>query len=1044
MGIDLKYAEYNFLYNNNCTNNYWAGIRTRFANHNIFKKNLCSFNAGSGIFSEYSDNNKLRNNICFKNGVRNIYFFASNNNDLLFNNCNGSKTGIYISSSENNIITNNSCLNNSLDGIYLTSSANNIISDNECNFNYDNGIKLYYSHNNLLIKNSCNFNNYSGLYFFKSHYLILNKNTLSENFHGIYNSGSDHCSLNDDKCFDNSYGIYFVNSENNVLKKCICNDNENGIYLLSSVSNKIENNTCNSNNITGIRIDSSGTNIISNNTCLNNLDGISIAWNCQKNNITSNYCSMNFNIGISIDDVETSTFSNNTCLNNDQGIVLMNSRYNSLISNNCSNNGDGIIISGCYSNIIINTLIFSNTNNGIYFHDSNRYNNVYGNTISDTSGNGIKLETNSNNNAFYHNNLLNNSVQAVELGTNQWDNGDGEGNYWSDYSGIDNGANNRTAGDGIGDTKIPHLDLDNYPFMRQNGWLKLPPPILIDPGEVDTDGTYVLSWICRHDVDFVVLQEDDNSRFSSPTEIYKGESFQYKVTGRDEGTYYYRVRSFKDKYYSPWSNKVNITVDIGPDTPRNLEVASWPEGNVLNISWIPNDDFETIGYELQVKTVAHWVSVINLTHPLNNYDHKGLTDGIQYSYRLRAWDNLNRSSRFTAPVVGVPKDIVPPKLPTGLKIVNKTFNSITLDWDPQYDLEVVGFNIYRTLVSQPFDWGVPVNGKNPKRGNGFRDTGLEEGTTYYYVVTAVDEIPNESQYSAEVSATTFLISEYPQPPAIDTPPKDFTILEDTYDNSSINLLQWFSDINNDPLTFRCQDKKHLAVAMDFVTGSVLIKPDKDWSGVERLTFIASDGKFETSDTITITVLPVNDPPGPVKIITPKDGIKVEWGDLLDFEASCKDPDIIYGDRLTYTWRSNIDGLLGSGYLLTDVNLSAGEHTINLTVIDQENEEISATINVIVKEPGMDEESEPNVSEGLGLLIGVIIVVIIIIILIGLLYIRYRKRKIESQAPEKSAIKLDLKKTIPKGIWKRSDTTETQSDSELSDDELEELYLVEEE
>ena len=36
---------------------------------------------------------------------------------------------------------------------------------------------------------------------------------------------------------------------------------------------------------------------------------------------------------------------------------------------------------------------------------------------------------------------------------NSWDYEE-EGNYWSDYNGLDNGANGRIAGDGIGDTNL--------------------------------------------------------------------------------------------------------------------------------------------------------------------------------------------------------------------------------------------------------------------------------------------------------------------------------------------------------------------------------------------------------------------------------------------------------------------------------------------------------------------------------------------------------------------------------------------------------------
>lgn len=63
----------------------------------------------------------------------------------------------------------------------------------------------------------------------------------------------------------------------------------------------------------------------------------------------------------------------------------------------------------------------------------------------------------------HHNNFVDNTVQAGdnEADLNHWDNG-AEGNYWSDYSGVDGN------GDGIGDTpyEVDGNTYDNYPLME--------------------------------------------------------------------------------------------------------------------------------------------------------------------------------------------------------------------------------------------------------------------------------------------------------------------------------------------------------------------------------------------------------------------------------------------------------------------------------------------------------------------------------------------------------------------------------------------------
>ncbi len=82
------------------------------------------------------------------------------------------------------------------------------------------------------------------------------------------------------------------------------------------------------------------------------------------------------------------------------------------------------------------------------------HNRIIGNTIANNLV-GLKPGTGD---TIYHNNFIDNIFQAADHG-DTWDNGAGQGNYWSDYSGRD------LDGDGVGDTLIPHLGLDSYPLI---------------------------------------------------------------------------------------------------------------------------------------------------------------------------------------------------------------------------------------------------------------------------------------------------------------------------------------------------------------------------------------------------------------------------------------------------------------------------------------------------------------------------------------------------------------------------------------------------
>jgi rhamnogalacturonan endolyase len=99
-------------------------------------------------------------------------------------------------------------------------------------------------------------------------------------------------------------------------------------------------------------------------------------------------------------------------------------------------------------------------------------------------------------------------------------------------------------------------------------------------------------------------------------------------------------------------------------------------------------------------------------------------------------------------------DTTAPLAPTGLS-ATAWDATVSLDWNDNGESDLDGYNIYRSTTS----------GSGYSRLNGlllsssnYTDNSVTNGTTYYYVVTAVDKSSNESNYSSEVSATPNEIS----------------------------------------------------------------------------------------------------------------------------------------------------------------------------------------------------------------------------------------------------------------------------------------------
>jgi parallel beta-helix repeat protein len=396
------------------------------------------------------------------------------------------------------------CSNNCI-GIFINNSNRFAINDSIISWN-QYGIVSFYSNSNNIFNNFCNWNSNTGIILFRSSFNNVDNNMIS------YNSG---------------YGIDFIFTDSNIIKNNTCCYNNDGMEFYLTTLSTIENNTCNWNDYNGFWVDSSNTNYFVNNTCSNNNEGMNI-FDSNYNYFINNTCDANLWDGIYVWTVTNTYFANNTCSNMDRGITISDSSQNTFQWNNFSDNRNGILLEwDCSSNTFFENIIARNTVRG------------------------ITIESNSNNNLLYHNFIISNSQQARDQCNNDWYYNN-EGNYWSDYTGLDNGAGGRVAGDGIGDTNIPHPGpgMDNYPFIEPYGWIYPGIPVLMRPNDIDFDGKYTLKWneTCRC-VGYI-LEEAEEQTFGSPTVIYEGEDLICDIEGKNNGTYYYRIKGYNDYFES--------------------------------------------------------------------------------------------------------------------------------------------------------------------------------------------------------------------------------------------------------------------------------------------------------------------------------------------------------------------------------------------------------------------------------------------------------------------------------------------------------------
>jgi len=351
-------------------------------------------------------------------------------------------TGIELEDdTSSNVVSNNKVLNNFYGGIYLRpKSSNNVVTGNIVLNNMKWGMYVYMASNNVISGNTVSNNSEHGIYLNdRSDNNVVSGNTVTEN---------------------RELGIYLVRSKNNTLKDNIMVGNGYN-FGVDSVPNDLPTyiqDVDTSNKVDGKHIyywvnqhdmdvpaDAGYVAIInSTNITVKNLD------------LTKN------RQGVLFAFTKNSTITHVKSSRNTYGIQLYCSSNNSVHRNLVTANERGIELYADFDAGLLNSNNNSITGNNL---TDNFYGIVWGETWPDT----IKS------NIIYHNNFnnINKSVKADWdlFSTNTWDDGyPSGGNYWSDYTGVDDksGPNqNETGNDGIGDTPyfVGVNNTDRYPLM---------------------------------------------------------------------------------------------------------------------------------------------------------------------------------------------------------------------------------------------------------------------------------------------------------------------------------------------------------------------------------------------------------------------------------------------------------------------------------------------------------------------------------------------------------------------------------------------------
>ncbi len=255
--------------------------------------------------------------------------------------------------------------------------------------------------------------------------------------------------------------------------------------------------------------------------------------------------------------------------------------------------------------------------------------------------------------------------------------------------------------------------------------------------------------------------------------LTKGTLYHYRVESKDSGNQ--NVIS------------ADFTFSTLPDTtpPANVSGLTATPGDArVTLNWTNPTDLDFVGVKVLRKTTAYPTGPTNgtLVYQGNakTFADLGVTNGVTYYYAVFAYDdvpNYSSGAVVNATPAGLP-DTTPPGLVTGLTATPGDAR-VQLNWTNPGDVDFVGVKMLRKVGSYPAN---STDGTLAYQGNlnNYLDTGVSNGTHYFYSIFTYDAVPNYSA-GAQVEAT---------PSAVDiTPPGPVTNFSATAGDSQV-ALSW--------------------------------------------------------------------------------------------------------------------------------------------------------------------------------------------------------------------------------------------------------------
>ena len=355
----------------------------------------------------------------------------------------------------------------------------------------------------------------------------------------------------------------------------------------------------------------------------------------------------------------------------------------------------------------------------------------------------------------------------------------------------------QTSSVGIGAGGIIYIGTHDNRLYAYGMGDTIPPVAPAELSALSGDHNVILSWSANTEPDlsyYNIYRSEvdgfDPSPSDSLTQAWKTVTSYTDSAVTNGVTYYYRMKAIDINYNisSASAAVVGTPTDLPPAAPTELAAVAGDSRITLN--WTAGDEYDLDGHIIYRNTDSTFVptsadSIAAIPLPEISYVDSGLVTGLTYYYQLAAYDSSGNVSLFSDQVSSVPQDLTAPLAPEGIVVQNGD-KQVTLTWAENAESDLDRYQLYLNTDSSFIPTSSDLLASISAPAMTYIDTGLINGFTYYYLLTALDTTGNESAASRLIIGT----------PTDQTPPAAPTGLAAASGDHFVDLT-WTANIEYD-------------------------------------------------------------------------------------------------------------------------------------------------------------------------------------------------------------------------------------------------------